>query len=52
MLNNTNFKVLAWYWGPKESEKFGLKNVKMVEKVKMNTTGKESFKAYIYLKIK
>jgi hypothetical protein len=27
-LNNTNFKVLIWYFPPKQSESFGLKNVK------------------------
>ena len=52
VLNNTDFKVLVWYWPEKETMKFGLKNVKMVKKMRMKTTGKESYNAYIYVKDK
>jgi hypothetical protein len=43
ILNRTNFKVLAWYYGPKDTESFGLKNFLLLFKMPMQSTGKEKF---------
>jgi len=50
ILNRTNFKVLAWYYGPKDTESFGLKNFLLLFKMPMQSTGKEKFQCYVYLK--
>eukprot|EP00357_Protocruzia_adherens_P034137 CAMPEP_0115013170 /NCGR_PEP_ID=MMETSP0216-20121206/25232_1 /TAXON_ID=223996 /ORGANISM="Protocruzia adherens, Strain Boccale" /LENGTH=324 /DNA_ID=CAMNT_0002382485 /DNA_START=227 /DNA_END=1201 /DNA_ORIENTATION=+ len=50
ILNRTNFKVVIWYFDPKKSERFGLKNVKLVHKMSMTTTGHQNFTAYVYIK--
>jgi hypothetical protein len=51
-LNKTNFKVLAWYWNQKESEADGLKHVKMIHKMPMQSTGGQNFSVYIFIKTK
>lgn len=38
-LNRTNFKILAWYIGPRDSCAAGLKRVKLVHKMPMQSTG-------------
>ena len=50
ILNRTNFKILAWFFSPKESAACGLKKVKLAHKMPMQSTGKEKFTAYIYFK--
>jgi len=51
ILNQTNFKIMAWYFGPKDSAQSGLKRVKLVHKMQMQSTGKEKFTVYVYAKI-
>ena len=43
ILNRTNFKILAWYYGPKDTESFGLKNFELLCKMPMASTGAEKF---------
>ena len=41
---------MAWYFSPRESAQCGLKRVKMCYKMPMQSTGKEKFTVYVYLK--
>lgn len=50
ILNRTNFKVMAWYFGPRDSAKAGLKRVRLAYKMPMHSTGKEKFTVYVYFK--
>lgn len=50
ILNKTNFKLMAWYFSPRESAQCGLKRVKMCYKMPMQSTGKEKFTVYVYVK--
>lgn len=50
ILNRTNFKLMAWYFGPRDSAKSGLKRVKLAYKMPMHSTGKEKFTVYVYFK--
>ena len=50
ILNRTNFKIMAWYFGPRESAQSGLKRVKLAFKMPMQSTGKEKFMVYVYFK--
>ena len=50
ILNRTNFKIMAWYFSPKESAQSGLKRVKLACKMPMQSTGKEKFTVYVYFK--
>jgi len=50
ILNRTNFKIMAWYFGPRDSAKSGLKRVKLAFKMPMHSTGKEKFTVYVYFK--
>jgi len=34
-LNKTNFKIMAWYWGPRDSAQCGLKRVALAHKMPM-----------------
>lgn len=52
ILNNTKFKILAWYSNPRQTMKAGLKNVKLLCKVPMNATSTEKFSVYVYMKTK
>lgn len=49
-LNRTNFKILAWYINPKDTEECGVRNVKLLFKKPMNSTGSERFSVYVYYK--
>lgn len=49
-LNRTNFRLMTWFFGPNDSAKCGLKRVKLVHKMQMQSTGKEKFTAYTYFK--
>lgn len=40
ILNRTNFKLMAWYFGPHESAASGLKRVRLAFKMPMQSTGK------------
>lgn len=50
ILNRTNFKIMAWYFGPRDSAKAGLKRVRLAYKMPMHSTGKEKFTVYVYFK--
>lgn len=52
ILNRTNFRVLAWYFGPKETEACGLKYFKLLKQMAMQSTGGEKFTVYVYYKTK
>ena len=52
ILNKTNFKVLAWYLTPKQTEKIGLRNCLYLCSFTMQTTSTEKFNVYIYIKTK
>lgn len=41
---------MAWYFGPRDSAKSGLKRVKLAYKMPMHSTGKEKFTVYVYYK--
>jgi len=49
-LNRTNFRLLTWFFGPNDSAKCGLKRVKLVNRMAMQSTGKEKFSCYTYFK--
>lgn len=48
-LNNTNFKILAWYVNEKATYKI-VKNVRFLFKKPMQSTGKEKFSVYVFYK--
>lgn len=50
ILNRTNFKLMTWYFSPKESAASGLKRFKLAYKMPMQSTGREKFTAYVYFK--
>ena len=52
ILNKTNFRMLAWYFGPKETEACGLKHVRFLHKMPMQSTGNEKFSVYIFYRTK
>jgi len=50
IMNRTNFKLMSWYFNPRESASSGLKRVKLAFKMPMHTTGKEKFTVFTYFK--
>lgn len=44
--------MLAWYFGPEATAKFGLKNFEILDRMSMHSTGKENFTVFIYYKTK
>ena len=50
ILNKTNFRILAWFFNPKETSACGLRKFKLCYKMPMQSTGKEKFTVYIYFK--
>lgn len=50
ILNKTNFRLMTWYFSPKESAASGLKRFKLAYKMPMQSTGREKFTAYVYFK--
>jgi len=48
-LNNTDFKILAWYVNEKSTYNL-VKNVKLLFKRPMQSTGNEKFSVYVYYK--
>ena len=51
-LNQSQYLVLSWYFGPHETYKCGLRNFKMVYKTPMLSTGGEKFTVYVYIRLK
>ena len=50
ILNRTNFKLMAWYFGPRDSAASGLKRFRLAFKMPMQSTGKQKFTVYVYYK--
>ena len=50
ILNRTNFKLMAWYLGPRDSAACGLKRFRLAYKAPMQSTGKQKFTVYVYYK--
>lgn len=50
ILNNTNYKVLAWYSNPLQTKNSGLRNFDFVCKFPMQSTSTEKFCVYVYVK--
>ena len=50
ILNRTNFKLMAWYFGPRDSAASGLKRFRLAYKMPMQSTGKQKFTVYVYYK--
>mmetsp|Transcript_42087 Transcript_42087/g.30858 ORF Transcript_42087/g.30858 Transcript_42087/m.30858 type:complete len:86 (+) Transcript_42087:482-739(+) len=52
ILNRTNYRILAWYFGFKETEHCGLRNFKLLYSMPMQSTGGEKFTVYVYYRTK
>ena len=52
ILNRTNFRIIAWYFDPKNTRKTGLKHFELLYKAPMLSTGNEKFTCYVYYKTK
>ena len=52
ILNRTNFRILAWYFGPDKTRQTGLKHFELIHQEPMQSTGKEKFTVYVYIKTK
>ncbi len=50
ILNRTQWRVLAWYFGPDDTRKSGLLHFEYVTRIPMQSTGNEKFSAFIYIK--
>ena len=49
-LNQTDFKILSWYHGPQDTYNAGVRNVRLLLRRPMQSTGKEKFSLYVYYK--
>lgn len=49
-LNQTNFKILAWYVKPETTYEVGVRNVRLLLRKPMQSTGGQNFSVYIYYK--
>ena len=50
ILNNSDWKVLAWYTNERQTRESGLENFKFVASFPMTSTGNQKFSCYIYIK--
>jgi heme-degrading monooxygenase HmoA len=50
ILNRTNYRLLAWYFGPDHTRDSGLKHFQLIHQEPMQSTGKEKFTVYVYYK--
>ena len=50
ILNNSDWKVLAWYTNEKQTRESGLENFKFVVSFPMTSTGNQKFSCYVYIK--
>jgi len=50
ILNRTNWRVLAWYFGPEDTRKTGLENFETLMRSPMQSTGGEKFSVYVYFR--
>jgi hypothetical protein len=51
ILNKTNYRVMAWYFGPEDTCKAGVRDVKLLCQMPMHSTGNERFTVYVYIKV-
>ena len=51
ILNNSEFKVLAWSKTPHQTEVSGLKDCEFIGQLPMQNQGKNKFEMYIYVKL-
>ena len=50
VLNNSDWKVLAWYTNERQTRESGLENFKFVASFPMTSTGNQKFSCYVYIK--
>ena len=50
ILNNSDWKVLAWYTNERQTRESGLENFKFVASFPMTSTGNQKFCCYVYIK--
>lgn len=50
ILNKTNYRVLAWYYNPNDTERCGLRDFKCLGRMPMQSTGGERFTVYVYFR--
>ena len=50
ILNNSDWKVLAWYTNERQTRESGLENFQFVASFPMTSTGNQKFSCYIYIK--
>ena len=50
ILNNSDWKVLAWYTNEKQTRESGLENFKYVASFPMTSTGNQKFSCYVFIK--
>ena len=50
ILNNSDWKVLAWYTNEKQTRESGLENFKFIASFPMTSTGNQKFSCYVYIK--
>ena len=50
ILNNSDWKVLAWYTNERQTRDSGLENFKFVASFPMTSTGNQKFSCYVYIK--
>ena len=50
ILNKTNYRILAWYFNPTETERSGLRDFLCLGRMPMHSTGGERFTVYVYFR--
>ena len=50
ILNKTNYRILAWYFNPTETERSGLRDFQCLGRMPMHSTGGERFTVYVYFR--
>jgi len=50
ILNKTNYRVLAWYFNPYDTERCGLRDFLCLGRMPMQSTGGERFTVYVYFR--
>lgn len=50
ILNKTNYRILAWYFNPAETERSGLRDFQCLGRMPMHSTGGERFTVYVYFR--
>ena len=50
ILNKTNYRIMAWYFNPVETERSGLRDFLCLGRMPMHSTGGERFTVYVYFR--